>query len=328
MRDKDTTPRPDEECGVGATVPQCLAARDNADVTLARTKRAVEGALVALGVDHLALRRHRGQGLVLAYHNIVPDGMVAGDRSLHVGVGRFREHIEALAGACDVVSVADVMAGPRGSRPMVAITFDDAYLGALTHGLDVLARHGFPSTVFVAPARLGGSFWWDALSGPSGLAASVRSTALDACAGDDSRVRAWATSVQLGVNVLPADCMAASTEQLDAAVARHSGLTLASHSWSHPNLSALDGDALGAELRRPLDWLRQRYTGVPAWIAYPYGLASPPVLEMARGAGYEGGFLVTGGWMAGGRGESLALPRLNIPAGLSAPGFRLRLGRS
>jgi peptidoglycan/xylan/chitin deacetylase (PgdA/CDA1 family) len=109
-------------------------------------------------------------------------------------------------------------------------------------------------------------------------------------------------------------------------VARHAALTVASHTWSHPNLSALNEDALGAELRRPLDWLRERFAGVPAWIAYPYGLASNTVREAARAAGYDAGFMVAGGWIERAGGDALAQPRLNIPAGLSTSGLRLRLG--
>ncbi|HWZ60404.1 MAG TPA: polysaccharide deacetylase family protein [Gemmatimonadaceae bacterium] len=318
------------ECGVGATVPRRAAARDTAGVTVLRTKRVLEDALIALGADRLAMRRRRGHALVLAYHNVVPDDSSAGDRSLHVGVGRFGEHIDALVRACDVVPLAVVLAAqhrPRSSRPVVAITFDDAYLGALTHGLDVLAKHGLPATVFVAPGRLGASFWWDALSGTSGLGETLRTTALESCAGDDARVRAWAAVEQMRVHTLPPEYRAATIGELDAAVARHRGLTLASHTWSHCNLSVLDDRARSDELRRPLDWLRERFPGTPAWIAYPYGLASTAVREAARAAGYEAGFLVSGGWMSSVQNDGLALPRLNIPAGLSTAGFRLRLGR-
>jgi peptidoglycan/xylan/chitin deacetylase (PgdA/CDA1 family) len=296
-------------------------------VIRAHAKRAFEHAMIALGADRAALDRRRGHALVLAYHNVVRDGSVAGDRSLHVSVGRFREHIDALAAVCDVVSLAAVLASEPRSRPMVAITFDDAYLGALTHGLDVLAERGIPSTVFVAPERLGGAFWWDALSGASGMTESVRATALARYAGEDARVRAWAAETGIIAHTPPADYFAASVAQLDAAMARHDRLTLASHTWSHPNLSALEPPALGDEFRRPLDWLRERYSGVPAWVAYPYGLSSSRVRDAARTSGYEAGFLVSGGWMPRKDADPFALPRLNIPAGLSTPGFKLRLGR-
>jgi peptidoglycan/xylan/chitin deacetylase (PgdA/CDA1 family) len=315
---------------MAATVPPITPARDTAVVL----KRFAEATLIGLGADRLGLLRHRGESLVLAYHNVVPNSVAAGDRSLHIPAGRFEAHIDALVRACDVVPLAAVLSGDgaearSNKRPTVAITFDDAYVGALTHGLDVLVRYGLPATVFVAPARLGGSFWWDDLSGPSGLHDAVRTAALDACAGDDGRVRAWAAQVRLPTYPAPPECRAATVEQLQVAAARHSKLTLASHTWSHPNLSALSVDALDTELRQPLDWLRERFQGVPAWIAYPYGLASPMVWERAQVAGYAAGFMISGGWCRAEHQDAVAFgrPRLNIPAGLSPAGFRLRLGR-
>jgi hypothetical protein len=60
-------------------------------------------------------------------------------------------------------------------------------------------------------------------------------------------------------------------------------------------------------------------------ISYPYGISSPRVEHAARAAGYTAGLLIEGGWIFGGTIENpFAVPRLDVPSGLSAAGFELR----
>jgi peptidoglycan/xylan/chitin deacetylase (PgdA/CDA1 family) len=102
------------------------------------------------------------------------------------------------------------------------------------------------------------------------------------------------------------------------------GITLASHTWSHPNLAALAAAELEDELQRPLAWLRERFTGVLPFISYPYGLSSPAVERAAADAGYEAALRIDGGWLRDGSVNRYAIPRLNVPSGISDAGFRLR----
>ena len=115
----------------------------------------------------------------------------------------------------------------------------------------------------------------------------------------------------------------ATEEELRSAI-RTGLVTLGSHSWSHPNLAALDEVELSGELSRPLEWLRSRFEGVVPWISYPYGCSSPHVERAARALGYVAGLLIDGGWIRAPMRRPFALPRRNIPAGLSGPGFSLR----
>ena len=103
-------------------------------------------------------------------------------------------------------------------------------------------------------------------------------------------------------------------------------VSLGSHTWSHPNLTRSSPDELADELGRPLAWLREHFAeaSLPA-ISYPYGLESEAVRAAARDAGYSLGFRVDGGWIPEPAGDRFALPRLNVPAGLSANGLALRL---
>lgn len=292
-------------------------------------KALVEALVAGCGPAALSRRAFRRRALVLAYHNVLPDGAAPGaDQSLHLPLTRFREQLELLAATAQVVPLAEVL-GPQDDapdRPRVAITFDDAYGGAVTVALPELERRGLPVTMFVTPGVLGGAgFWWDAVHAAdgAGLPEGFRREALETGRGEGERVRALAVARGLSLREPAAACRPASEAELTRA-ARWEGLTLGAHTWSHPNLARLDGHELPAELGPPLDWLRERFPRTEPWIAYPYGLTGPAVEVAAREAGYRAGFLVSGGWLPAAGRNPFRLPRLNIPAGLSRNGFVLR----
>lgn len=292
-------------------------------MTAARLKSSVEHLLV-LGPARWARRRVRGRTLVLAYHDIVPRGeRPSGDRPLHLRQEEFGAQLEVLAGEADVISLAEVDSSARRERPRVVITFDDAYAGALTAGLEELSRRSLPATIFVAPGLLGErDLWWDALAAAGALSAATRARLLHEFRGEGSRIRSWARASGICLSASPAWAQGGTEEQLRGAVGM--GCSLGAHSWSHPNLATLQQDELREELMRPLTWLQERFPGALPWMAYPYGLESPGVRTATRAAGYVGAFLVGGGWMTPG-GDRWALPRFNVSAGLSLAGFRLRL---
>jgi peptidoglycan/xylan/chitin deacetylase (PgdA/CDA1 family) len=297
----------------------------------ATLKRAVESALLHCGPATIGRRRHGGRTLVLGYHNIVERPLAFGDRSLHLPRLTFAEQLDHLVERCDVVPLVDLFAAPpRSDRPRVAITFDDAYEGALTLGAVELASRGLPATIFVAPYFIGGrDFWWDALAGAAdGLAAGTRELALERLGGRDADVRAWAQQRHQVVLAAPQAARAASEDTLREAL-RQPGLTVGSHTWSHPNLARTDAATVERELRDSLAWLQIRFAGrVAPWISYPYGLYSAEVETIARRLGFAGGLAITGGWVPAtptGAPPPFTLPRLNVPAGLSREGFALRL---
>ena len=288
-------------------------------------KRAAEWLLGARVIDRSLGRWMRGTGLILAYHNVVPDEQIGrGDAALHLGVTRFRQHLEVLERRCEIVSLMEIYSTrqTRGLRPRVAITFDDAYRGAVVLGGPELRRRGLPATIFVAPwfVEAGAGFWWDAL-GP--IPPEQRRFLIGELRGREGEVRAWA--VRKGVTLH--DCgpwfVAASESELAAVVGER--ISVGSHSWSHPNLCQATEDELADELVTPLRWMRERYTDVVPWLAYPYGEHSAATVEAARLAGYDRVLGISGGWLGRGARDSDALPRFNVPAGLSAAGLAVRL---
>ena len=293
----------------------------------ARLKAAAEHLAVGGGVAAAVRARMRGGTLILAWHGVVPDGEpAAGERSLHVPQRRFAKQLDALLRTHDVVPLAEVLDPSQGGRPRAALTFDDAYAGAVTAGVAELAARGLPATFFAVPASVGtDGFWWDALvpPGADALPAAVRAEALDRARGEDAAVRALARTRGLRPHPLPPHARPASLAQLRAA-ARVPGITIASHTWSHPNLARLSPDEAEDEMRRPLAWLRERFpsASIP-WLSYPYGLWTAEGARAAEAAGYAGALRVEGGWVPRTI-DPFALPRVNVPAGLSPRGLALR----
>jgi peptidoglycan/xylan/chitin deacetylase (PgdA/CDA1 family) len=294
-----------------------------------RLKRDIEALLLESGVSRVSRWARRSGTLVLAYHNILPEGVApSGDRSLHLPVASFREQLDTLVETHDVVSLETALTRDSGRpRPRVAITFDDAYRGALTVGLRELERRGLPATMFVAPGLLGvRSFWWDAIGRVDGrgLEENDRAHALFELAGQDGIIRDWAQSNGLEARDVPPEYQAVTEAELATALA-FPGLTLGSHTWSHPNLARLSESEVEGELSRSLAWLQDRFVRVTPLLAYPYGLSSATVETAAARVGYRSAFRVDGGWMPRRTPSSYALPRFNVPAGISTDGFRLRL---
>jgi peptidoglycan/xylan/chitin deacetylase (PgdA/CDA1 family) len=291
-------------------------------------KRAAEYVLLHGGVARAARGRMRGRSLVLAYHNVVPDGeRPVGETSLHIPQRRFAEQLDALQHWCRVVPITDVLTDQDG-EPRAAITFDDAYLGAVTTGIAEVARRGLPATIFVATGRLeGNAFWWDSLA-PAGGEWKVhrRTHALQECRGVQEAVEEWMAS-EHGASParLPPHACAARLPDLEAAL-QHPGITLGSHTVRHPNLTCLAAAELQHELQESKSWLEERFGGAAVpWLAYPYGITTEEVAAAAAALGYAGAFRVSGGWLPRQSPARYELPRLNVPSRLSSDGFALRI---
>jgi peptidoglycan/xylan/chitin deacetylase (PgdA/CDA1 family) len=291
-------------------------------------KRPIEAFMSSPPLGWLTQRRVHGMRLILAYHGVIPDGeSPAGEPALFVPQREFARHLDTLAAEADVVPL-DRIDEPGGERPRVAITIDDAYRGATTEGVRELAARSLPATIFVAPGRLNNHvFWWDALLYGSGkLDDKLRGHALHKLGGADERVRAWATRVGIPArDHLPAYAQTATAGELAAAL-RFEGITLGSHTWSHPNLASLGGAELATEMCRSREWLRAEF-GERAvnWLAYPYGLESPQVRAAAAAASYAGALCIDGGWHHASDVSPFARPRFSVGSRMSVDGLRLRL---
>jgi peptidoglycan/xylan/chitin deacetylase (PgdA/CDA1 family) len=291
-------------------------------------KKPLEQALASSVAGRIARYRVRGRRLILAYHGIVPDGeMAAGERALFVAQHEFAAQLDLIMKSAEVVPLNRIDE-PDNGRPRVAITFDDAYRGAVVEGVRELASRGLPATFFVAPGRLDRHvFWWDSLAHEDrSLDINVRDHALHALAGSDERVRSWANAIDLPTaKRLPIYARTATREELRDAL-KVPGITVGSHTWSHGNLAALDAAAIAEEVEHSLTWLLAEFGAktIP-WLAYPYGLDSEAAHRAAANARYAGGVRIGGGWHKASDVSAFTRPRLNVAAGLSLAAFRARL---
>lgn len=295
----------------------------------ARLKRLAETALVRSGVARAARARLPDQSvLILAYHDIVPTGeRNAGDSSLHLPQRDFARHLDLICATHDIVPLDTALTeSVTGTRPRVVVTFDDAYAGALSAGTEELERRQLPAVVFVAPALLGQVTWWDVLAttADGGVRSSIRQHALWQLAGKQERILDCAGKAvdTYGGHASP---RIGTVAELESAV-KYCRLTVAAHTWSHPNLCALTSDELMRELVLSLEWITSRFPKTLPMISYPYGLLSHDVELAASLAGYTRGFRVDGGWITDlSRARPFAMPRFNVAAGISLDGLRLRL---
>lgn len=291
-----------------------------------------EGVVAATGVDRLGRWVRGGRAMILAYHNVVPDELAgAGDSSLHLPLSVFRRQLDLIRRECQPLSLEDLLNenwAPQRGRLALAITFDDAYRGALAVALPELAERDLVATIFVAPALLGDrTLWWDALaSGPDGqVEAGLRSRVL---ARDGRLESARQVAAKEGAPWREMPEMLRTSTEAELSDAVHGGrCTVGSHTWSHASLTDLD-EAATEELAGSRAWLRDRYGNayVDA-VSYPYGHWSSAVERSAAACGYGAGLALTRGSIRRGRDTGLfRLPRLNVPAGLSEAGMRIRMG--
>ena len=154
----------------------------------------------------------------------------------------------------------------------------------------------------------------------------IRNHALYRLGGVDEAIRTWAVSHALPMCTdLPGYAKSATTAELTAAL-RCPGVTVGSHSWSHPNLTALDIMEVSTEARRSREWLRSRFGDRTVdWFAYPYGLNSRQTQIAVADASYRGALRVSGGWHSVAEVSPFARPRLNVAAGLTVDNLRGRL---
>jgi peptidoglycan/xylan/chitin deacetylase (PgdA/CDA1 family) len=185
----------------------------------------------------VANRRSRRRRVVaLCYHSIHPSASFAS-----ASPDLFERQLAWLVEHCDMIpmrQMLDAAAEPGGSRPAVAITFDDGYADNHEFALPLLVKYGVPATFFVT---------------------------VGLCERDPAvRARFGALRGE------PADAIEALTwaqmhEMLDA------GFEIGAHTYSHPNLIRLKGSELKEELGRSKEIIEDRLATAVDQLGYPFG---------------------------------------------------------
>jgi len=275
-------------------------------------------ALRALGRGALRpLRRSwRRHGLVLNYHRVAaPSGPDLW--RLKVSPARFRQQLEVLRAATDVVPLAelDARATTRRDRPVVAITFDDGYADNLTAALPLLSALDAHATFFITTAAIGRRepFWWDALaalvSDPRRLAElHARLWVMDEPT-RTAALRELAAGLGRPLPALPDDLPLSHAEL--AQLCASPLVEIGAHTVTHCHLPSLSAagqreEIMGSRLAC------ERLTGrVPSSFAYPYGALDSGAPALVAACGFQRGCSTEpDAWWQGG--NPLLMPRFGV----------------
>ena len=237
---------------------------------------------------HSLLLRHfiAPRVTVLLYHRVTDEVR----DNLTVGVAQFERQMAYVARHCQVLSIEEVIAmptPPRGSRPLVAETFDDGYLDNHAHAVPILLRHRVPAAFFVSTGIVGtdGRFPHDLRRGNPPIP-----------------VMRW--------------------DQLREM--QKFGFTVGSHSVSHIDCAAEPEAMVRDELIRSRAAIEAELHLRDVIFAYPYGgrqHMTPARLEMVRQAGYVGCLSAYGGTNVG-RVDAFNVLRKGINHDFSDRAFR------
>jgi peptidoglycan/xylan/chitin deacetylase (PgdA/CDA1 family) len=193
---------------------------------------------------------------VLMYHRVFPR---ADYDQLTVTPERFAEQMQWLSQHFEVVSLSDAVSGlgQGNGRQRVAITFDDGYRDNLQHALPVLQRLRLPATIFITT-----SFCSQAMRHP-------RYPAVDGqlhLTWDEVRVLASAP-----------------------------GITIGSHTATHPYLQRISNEQVRAEIGDSRKCIEDEIGRPVEFFCYPSGDVGPREIEAARAAGYRASVTVAPG---------------------------------
>lgn len=125
-----------------------------------------------LGIGRLVSVFRPGRFVVLMFHRVVDAATLrtSANGPLMVEEGTFAALARTLSQKCLCLPLAEARQraknGSSGSKPVVAVTFDDGYGDCYDRAFPILTRFGIPATIYLstgyldAPDRL---FWWDAV---------------------------------------------------------------------------------------------------------------------------------------------------------------------
>lgn len=271
-----------------------------------------------------AARRRRVNGAtIFCFHDVTADDVSAalGERSLHIPMADFAEYVGWIASAYTVVPVAEVVARLAAQRPLhgtACLTFDDAYQGVLDHALPLAHAQALPVTIFAVTqaSRHREGFWWDALARLGALGDAERERCLTAFAGDGDRIlAAHPAAASPSTHMRPA----AGWPALRAAASDLVAIQM--HTQRHRTLSVLSPEDLRDELSPSA--FEAEMGARPTMVSYPYGRFNTLVTRETARLGYVAGLGMEFG-VARPDSDPFALPRVNVPAGISLDALECR----
>jgi len=212
---------------------------------LKRLKDIIEFISALLYWAFLYLSHRKPQRIVIYYHTLKQQD-----------VGRFDTQMAYLAKECCTVKVSEIMTVPsNGSKVIVGVTFDDAFVSFRDNALPILHKYRLPAAVSVPTGNLGNPPNW----------------AFDGYCHD-------------------ADEIVMNEEQL--VELDKAGYEILSHTVSHPRLTRIDDVKLEVELEDSKQTLERIAGHDIIAVCYPHGDYNDKVCDVAESLGYQVGFCV------------------------------------
>ena len=269
------------------------------------------------------VRRLANGSVILCYHNVVRERDSArGDPAVHLSYQQFAGQVRWLTNHYRVVTLGEIvrrLARGLPLRGLVAVTFDDAYQGVFEHAWPLLLDIGIPATVFVVantPAR-GDTYWWDRPGIAGHASAAIRERWLTELGGDGDAIVATVPDARAADPATP-ECRPAGWDTIAACA--EAGFAIGVHSATHRTLPRLSDDELAEEIVGSWETIRKETGAAAEFFAYPYGRWDARARDAIRRAGYRGAVTLDPGLVTR-EADPWALPRVNVPAGISGPAF-------
>lgn len=181
--------------------------------------------------------------LTILYYHAVPDHLRDG----------FARQMDILAAETDIV-FADFEGDVGGDRPMVAITFDDAFTSVARNAVPILAERELPATVFAPSGWLGQKAGW-----------------------------AMESLHDQAETVMSADQLRAIQSPL---------LRIGSHSIDHVQMAAVVPEEAARQAAVSRSALEEVCGQAVDEFAFPYGSLNDSAIQAVHGAGYRRAYSV------------------------------------
>jgi peptidoglycan/xylan/chitin deacetylase (PgdA/CDA1 family) len=296
---------------------------------------------------------------IIRYHAVTPRATYC-TRKIAVTPERFDQHLAFLAANYRVISIDDVVRSIATNSPFppraVCITFDDGYLDNYEYAFPLLKKYGMAATFYVVagPVVRGERFWigWlhDAVAHASDLAPLRQAFGIA-----ERYIEGATTSRELLIDQIIAIVNRGDRETRTAVLAdvevalggqrsiapefmmrpehlremARSGMTIGSHSLSHPILASLSEREARDEMRLSKNLLEEALDAPVEHLAYPNGPGisrhfTADTMRIASQIGYRSASSSTRGVVRL-TSHPFALERQGVSQLLDRPGFAFKL---
>ena len=285
---------------------------------MSATKKFVLRVMERLGGFSLLQWKNRHQPLILMYHRIIEDASIAG-----LSPSAFEQQIIYIKKHFRIVPIDTLIheIETHSLKPStIAITFDDGHYDFYENAWPILKKYDIPASLYITTGFVDGHLWlWpdllkyildnnkhETLSLPEFNTLITSNNNLqhtwhtlgDYCLRLNVNQRTeflqrLSKAADVNIPVSPVKSFAAVTwPQLQKM--QSEGLTIGSHTVSHPILSSLNEADLNYELKHSAETIQQNLGILPKGICYPNGRPediNTLVVNAAKSLGYSYGLM-------------------------------------